>query len=124
MAIQQPTQVLSTTLLPELSSRVVLLTRTEIDNGNGSCSVKFGATVHPVLTTFEVDVDSKPTAIYETKNFDAFDMSDEQFDILFGLRVTLADGTVSTMGEVISNLTDQFIAQNVNILGVDRKSVV
>jgi len=59
MAITQPTQTLSTTLLPEIASRVTLLTRTVTDNHDGTISTTFGATIIPQSTTYEVDADSK-----------------------------------------------------------------
>ena len=118
MSIKQTSQTLTTKLLPEYSSRVVLLTRDEIDNGNGSCSTKFGAVVHPTLTIFEVDDNDKPTAIYEAENLDSFQMSAEQFGVLFTIQMILADGTMTNMAELLSNLTDQFIAQQLNVQGI------
>ena len=110
MAIQEPLQSVVVKLLPETASRVISIKRTVIDNGDKTISVFEGATIHATLTTYEVDSNNNPTAIYDSVDFPSFDLADAQMVAIFGIQVTLADGTVSSIGEVISNATDQIIA--------------
>ena len=111
MAIQHPTQLLNTTLLPEYSSRSVVLTRNVVDHGDGTVSTVFGAIIYPTLITYEVDDTGKEIAVYDrNETLEPIGLSSDQLMSLFGMKVTLADGTVSYLGEVLSNFTDQMIA--------------
>ena len=111
MAIQQPTQLLNTTLLPEYSSRSVFLTRNVVYHGDGTVRTVFGAIIYPTLITYEVDDTGKEIAVYDrNETLEPIGLSSDQLMSLFGMKVTLADGTVSYLGEVLSNFTDQMIA--------------
>jgi len=117
MAVQQATQTLSTILLPETASRVILLTREVIDNKDGSVKVNFGATVHPTTTVYEVDGDAKPIAVYESVDLPSFDVSQEQLASLFGVQVTLVDGTVTSLENLFANWADQIIKAKLGLDG-------
>jgi hypothetical protein len=117
MAIQQALQTVSKTLLPEYTSRVILLTRDVVDDGAGKVTTNFGATVHPVAITYSVDASGNPTAVDSRTDYSAFDVDAVQLAKLFDMAVTLADGTVSTIGEVLSNFTDQIIVAKMGIEG-------
>ena len=113
MAIQQPIKTQTFKLQDEVASRVILLTRDVIDNQNGSVTINFGGAIHPKSITYELDTEDNKIGIYESADLDGIVISSEQLMQLFGIKVTLADGTVSYIGEVISNFTDQIISARV-----------
>lgn len=111
MAITQPTQTLSSTLLPEIASRVTLLTRTVTDNGSGTISTSFGVTIIPECIVFEVDANSKPTAIYERSDLPSIDLTAAQLQAIYGLQVTPAGATAPmSLGDVLASAIDQTLA--------------
>ena len=113
MAIQQPIQTQTFNLQNEVASKLIMLTREVRDNNNGTVSVSFGGAIHPRSITYELDADGNKTGIYESYDIDGIVIDESQLMQLFGIKVTLADGTVSYIGEVISNFTDQIICQRV-----------
>ena len=118
MAIQQPTQALTTTLLPEYSSRSIVITRAVTDNGNGIVTTTFAAIIYPSKITYEVDSNNNPIAVYDRdETLQPIGLSPDQLMQLFGIKVTLADGTASYLGEVISNFTDQMINNSLGNVG-------
>jgi len=124
MSIQQPSKILSTTLLTEIASRVTLLTRTVTDNGSGTISTVFGATIIPQSITYEVDANSKPTAIYETSELPSFDLTEAQLNAIYSLQVTPAGATAPmALGDVLAAAIDQVLVASgvtgtVNTTGV------
>lgn len=115
MSIQESLQTLTYALREEIASRVMLFTRTVEDSP--LCPAKYGATIHPFSITYELDAEGNKLGIYETKVLKEFDVTEAQLMGLFGIQVTLADGTVSYVGEVISNFADQLIAANLQSKG-------
>jgi len=108
MAITQPTQTLSTTLLPEIASRVTLLTRTVTDNHDGTISTAFGVTIIPECIIYEVDANNKPTGIYERSDLPSVELTAAQVSSVFGLQVTPAGaGDSMALGDLLANLDDQ-----------------
>jgi len=108
MAITQPTQTLSTTLLPEIASRVTLLTRTVTDNHDGTISTTFGVTIIPECIIYEVDANNKPTGIYERSDLPSVELTAAQVSSVFGLQVTPAGaGDSMALGDLLANLDDQ-----------------
>ena len=117
MAIQQPVVPITYTLQNEVASRVILLTRDVVDNVNGSVSTNFGCTIHPKSITYEVDTNQNKIGIYDFLDLAAINVTQDQLMSLFGMRVTPADGTVSYVGELLSNFADQIISAQVPDLG-------
>jgi len=116
MAIQQPISVKQYNLQNEVASRVILLTRDVVDN-NGTVDTVFGCTIHPKSITYEVDANGVKMNIYESSEVDSIIVSQEQLMSLFGIKVTLANGTVSYIGEILSNFADQIISTSIPDLG-------
>ena len=121
MAIQKPDQIMTYTLREEIASRVMLLTRTVVDNHDGTISTIYGAVIHPLSITYEVDNGGNKTGIYEDKIMSEFQVPTERLMQLFSTRVTLVDGTVSYIGEVLSNFADQLIAE---VIGASKEDVI
>lgn len=116
MAIQKPTQTHQYELQEEIASRVLLLNRDVVDNGNGSVSTVFGATVYPKSITYELDAQGNKTGIYESNELGAVSISFEELMSLFAIQVTLKDGTVSAIGEVLSSFIDQILASKLGLV--------
>ena len=128
MAIQQPVQPITYNLQNEVASKVIRLTRDVSDQG-GSVLDTFGCIIQPKSITYEVDANNNKIGIYDSFDYPNITVSENQLMSLFGIKVTLADGTVSYIGEVLSNFADQIIAtqvpdsgtittQNINIQAV------
>ena len=94
MAIQNPIQTHTFNLQTEIASRVILLTRDVLDNQNGSIATNFGGAIHPKSITYELDEEGNKTSIYESADLGVIEISQSQLMQLFGIKVTLADGTV------------------------------
>jgi len=109
MAIQKEVQTVTYSLREEIASRVLLLTRTIKED---PIRVEFGVTIHPSSIIYKVDAEGNKIGIYKTTLLKEFDVSDAQLMGLFGIQITLGDGTVSYIGEVLSNFADQLIASN------------
>lgn len=110
MAIQQPPVPLSISTQVELASRVILLTRDVVDNGNGSVSETFGCISYPKLIEYTVDANGNKTGIYDESDPQPVTIPLVQLMQLYEIQATLADGTVIYIGDLISNFTDQLIA--------------
>ena len=117
MAIQQSPTPITYTLQTEIASRVMHMTRDVIDNGNGSVSINFGARIFPQSTTYELDSNNNKTGIYSATPLADFDLSMTDLMSLFGIRCTLADGTIILLGELLSNFADQIIQQQTGFAG-------
>jgi len=117
MAIQQVATPITYTLQQETASRVMLINRDVVDNLNGSVSVNFGASIIPQSTTYELDVNNNKVGVYTTKQLNQLTLTQTQLMELFGIQVTLADGTIIALGELLSNFADQIIAQSASIEG-------
>ena len=116
MAIQKPSQAVTYSLQQEYASRVLLLTREVADTHNGSVAVSFGATCYPSDITYEIDANGNKVGVYETnETLPPITVSQEQLMTLFSIQVTLKDGTVSVIGEIIANFADQLIAKALNL---------
>ena len=129
MAVQLPTLTQSFTILPETASRTILITRDVIDNGNGTVTVNYGGSITPKYIEYEIDTNNNKTAIYDSKDMPSIDVPLAQLGELFSIKMTLADGTVTTLEEVLGNFADQIInanqttpgtitTQNINITNV------
>ena len=130
MAIQSAVQTKTVSLRSDYSSKSVILTRNVVDNGDGTVTTTFGAIICPTLITYNVDSNNNPTGIFkQQETVSAINVDPTQLMGLFGMKVTLADGTVSYLGEILSNFTDQMIAaaipdsgiidtQNINIAAI------
>ena len=112
MAIKQPAIPANYTLQTEVASRMILLSRDVVDNGSGAVLTTFGCDIIPRSTTYELDAEGKEVGVYDSADLDRITVPQNQMMELFGIRVTLADGTVSYVGEVLSNFADQIIAGN------------
>ncbi len=112
MAVKKPKQQKVYELVDEIASRSLVLLREVRKNGN-SINVEFDATIHPKKITYEVDAEGNKIDIYEEADLPGIAVTQQQLMGLFAIQVTLADGTVSYIGEVISNFADQLIALNI-----------
>lgn len=113
MAIQQPKVTTSYDLQEEVASRVIRLTRDVVDNKDKTITTNFGSVIHPHWINYELDTDGNRTGIYEEKDLDTIDVPSDKLMQLFGIRVTFADGTISYVGEVLSNFVDQIISDTI-----------
>ncbi len=124
MAILQPAVPTTYTLQTEVASRVMHMTRDVIDNGNGSVSVNFGARIFPQQITYELDSNNNKIGIYDSTPLADFSLSFNDLMSLFGIRCTLADGTIILLGELLSNFADQIIQNQTGFTGtIDTQSV-
>lgn len=117
MAILQPATLITYTLQTEVASRVLLINRDVVDNGNGSVSVNFSASIIPQSTTFTLDSNNNETGVYETSQLPTIPLSPIQLGEFFTIACTLADGTVIALGELVSNFADQIIQQSTGFTG-------
>jgi len=121
MAIKKVATTLSYQTQKEIASRVMLFTRTvreiapTIEAPEPSVAVDFGAIIHPIAITYELDETSKKVGIYESEILKEFEVSQARLMALFMIEVTLKDGTPSTVGSIISNFADQLIHEQVGI---------
>ena len=129
MAVQLPTLTQSFTILPETASRTILITRDVVDNGNGTIIINYGGSITPKYIEYEIDANNNKTAIYDSKDISSIDVPLAQLGELFSIKMTLADGTVTTLEEILGNFADQIInanqttpgtitTQNINITNV------
>ncbi len=117
MAIQQEPQIQVLTTQTEVASSNINLSRDVVDNENGTVSEIFGCKITPAVIVYTVDTNNTRTGIQSnTKVADIF-VSPEQLNQLFGIQITLADGTKSVIGEVMSSFADQLIALQGNFVG-------
>ena len=118
MAVQLPTLTQSFTILPETASRTILITRDVVDNGNGTVSVNYGGSITPKYIEYELDSNNNKIAIYDSKDIPSIDVPLTQLDELFSIKMTLADGTVTSLEEVLGNFADQIINTNQTTPGI------
>ena len=112
MAVKKPKQQKVYELVDEIASRSLVLLR-EVRKTESGINVAFDATIHPKKITYEVDAEGNKIDIYEECDLPTIAVTPQQLMGLFAIQVTLKDGTVSYIGEVLSNFADQLIALNI-----------
>ena len=120
MAVKKPKQQKVYELVDEIASRSLVLLR-EVKKTTNGIEVNFDATINPKRITYEVDTEGNKLDIYEEQDLASIAVTQQQLMGLFSIQVTLADGTVSYVGEVLSNFADQLIALN---LGTTEDDVI
>lgn len=111
MAIVDPIQEVTLRLKKETTSRETRLRRFVQRNAEtGFIEAQFPIEIDVEAITYELDALDNKTDIYDTQNLGSIFLEPGEIFALWTTQVTLADTTVTTLGDLLSARIDEIIA--------------
>ena len=115
MAITKPTQTLTLSIKEEITSRDTHLMRiVQKNEQTGFYESQFPIRIFAESITYELDAEGNRIDIYDRRDLGSFDLTAEDIGALWMEPITLQDGTVTVLGELLATKLDQVIGQRVN----------
>lgn len=114
MSVAQTIETRTISVLQETAADVISIRRSAVkDPITGKVEILYSADVTYSTTQFSGTSSIDRDEVLSVTNRDGLNLTPEQVYSLFGISVTLADGTKTVLGELIAGKADGFIAQDV-----------